>query len=286
LCQKIGLDYAFVTLDRDGIAVVHKDGRREHLPTRPREVCDITGAGDMVMAMIGVGTAAGINPEDLARLANIAGGLEVEQNGVVPIRRSEILADLLGHHTIGDTKLGTLPQIQRQVAARKKVGQKVVLTNGCFDLLHAGHVSYLKEAAQEGDCLVVAINSDASVRRLGKGEDRPIFEQSYRAEMLAALEAVDYVVVFDEDTPHAILEAIQPDVLVKGGTYQPHEIVGKEVVEAYGGRVKAMGAMPGLSTTEILRRLRDVSPPTIRLPDPRVPGVTYVDPAIPERKAG
>lgn len=256
LVDRFDLDLAFVTIDRDGIVLARQDGDSVHLPTRPREVCDITGAGDMVLAMIGVGMAAGVDPVDLCKLANVAGGLEVEQIGVVPISRKDILGDLLHGARRGENKVCTLDELARHISARRKAGQRVVLTNGCFDLLHVGHVSYLQEAAREGDCLIVAVNSDDSVRRLGKGTDRPIFDQQYRAQMLAGLEAVDYVVVFDEDTPHAILETIRPDVLVKGGTYRDEEIVGREVVLSYGGRVKPMGMTPGVSTTDIVRRLR------------------------------
>jgi len=256
LVERFQLDMAFVTLDRDGIVLVSADGTEAHLPTRIREVCDVTGAGDMVLATIGVGMAAGIIPVDLCRLANVAGGLEVEQVGVVPITRQQILGDLLhGLRSSGD-KVCTLEQLQVRLANRKRTGQTVVLTNGCFDLLHAGHVSYLQEAAREGDCLVVAVNSDDSVRRLEKGVDRPLFGEDYRAQMLAALEAVDYVLIFEEDTPLAVVEALQPDVLVKGGTYREEDIVGRDVVLSYGGRVKAMGAVPGMSTTEIVKRLR------------------------------
>lgn len=260
LVEQFQLDMAFVTLDRDGIALVTKDGIEAHLPTRVREVCDVTGAGDMVLATIGVGIAAGIVPVDLCRLANVAGGLEVEQVGVVPISRQQILTDLFHGQRSTAEKVCTLEQLQLRLADRKRTGQTVVLTNGCFDLLHAGHVSYLQEAAREGDCLIVAVNSDDSVRRLAKGPDRPLFSEDYRARMLAALEAVDFVVVFDEDTPHAVLRALKPDVLVKGGTYQEDQIVGREVVQEYGGRVKAMGALPGLSTTEIVQRLRRWEP--------------------------
>lgn len=268
LVEQFDLDMAFVTLDRDGIVLARRDAEPIHLPTRTREVYDITGAGDMVLAMIGVGMAAGVDPVSLSRLANIAGGLEVEQIGVVPISRREILTDLLNGARCSGGKVCTLLELQKQVSARKKIGQQIVLTNGCFDLLHAGHVSYLQEAAREGDCLIVAVNSDDSVRRLGKAPDRPIFDQGYRAQMLAALESVDYVVVFDEDTPHAILETLQPHVLVKGGTYRDDEIVGREVVQSYGGRVKALGITPGLSTTDIVRRLRDESAHTIPFPVP------------------
>jgi D-beta-D-heptose 7-phosphate kinase/D-beta-D-heptose 1-phosphate adenosyltransferase len=276
LVERFGLDMAFVTLDRDGIVLARKDVEAVHLPTRIREVYDVTGAGDMVLSMFGLGMAAGIEPTQLCRLANVAGGLEVEQVGVVRISRREILADLLHGSRRTTGKVCSLDELSRRVSARRKAGQKIVLTNGCFDLLHVGHISYLKDAAREGDCLIVAINSDDSVRRLNKAPDRPIFDQQYRGEMLAGLESVDYVVVFNEDTPHAILRTLQPDVLVKGGTYRDDEIVGREVVLQYGGKVKAMGVTPGVSTTEIVRRLRGTVNEAIAIPLPA---------AKPERRA-
>lgn len=260
LCQDLKLDYAFVTLDSDGIAIITADGAAELLPTRKRQVYDITGAGDMVLAMIGVGAAEDVAPADLARLANVAGGLEVEQIGVVNVSRQQILADLLSGGRATNEKIRTIDQLVQQVGIRRGVGQRIVLTNGCFDLLHPGHVTYLQQAACEGDCLIVAVNSDSSVRSLEKAPDRPIFDQGHRATMLAALEAVDYVTVFDELTPHALIEKLQPDLLVKGGTYAHDEIAGWELVESYGGQVKALGVVPGVSTTEILDQLRAKRP--------------------------
>jgi D-beta-D-heptose 7-phosphate kinase/D-beta-D-heptose 1-phosphate adenosyltransferase len=210
----------------------------------------------MVLAMIGVGAAAEIDPFDLGRLANIAGGLEVEQIGVVCISRAQILADLIAGGRSTAEKICTLDELARHVEARRSVGQRVVLTNGCFDVLHVGHVSYLEQAGNEGDCLIVALNSDRSVRALNTGHDRPIFDQNHRSKMMAALQVVDYVLVFDEATPHAILGRLKPDLLVKGGTYSHDEIVGWELVESYGGHVKALGAVPGISTTRILEQLR------------------------------
>jgi D-beta-D-heptose 7-phosphate kinase/D-beta-D-heptose 1-phosphate adenosyltransferase len=256
LCAQLNLSHAFITLDSDGIVLALSDGSTELLPTRKREVYDITGAGDMVLATIGVGTAAGIAPVDLARLANIAGGLEVEQIGVVTVTREEMLRDLIAGGRGNSDKISTLEGLVRHVEARRSIGQRIVFTNGCFDVLHLGHVSYLQQAAREGDCLIVAINSDESVRSLDKSPDRPIFGQDDRSAMLAALEAVDYVIVFDEATPHVVLERLKPDLLVKGGTYSHDEIVGWELVEGYGGQVKPMGAVPGVSTTELLKRLR------------------------------
>jgi len=259
LVSEHDLDHIFVTLDSDGIAVVKKDGSAIRLPTRKRQVYDITGAGDMVLAMIGVGTAAGIGPENLARLANLAGGLEVEKIGCVPISRDEILGELLAHHrgAEGDKVVTGVEELARHVEARQRLGQRIVFTNGCFDLLHAGHVASLRQAAQEGDCLVVAVNSDNSVRGLEKGPDRPIVPQEQRAAMLAALESVDYVIVFDEATPERLLERLRPNVLCKGGTYAKQEIVGWQIVEAYGGLVKPLGVVPGLSTTSLLQSIRD-----------------------------
>lgn len=270
LVEKFDLEMAFVTLDRDGIVLASRHHKPMHLPTRIREVCDVTGAGDMVLAMFGLGMAAGTDPARLCQLANVAGGLEVEQVGVVRISRKEILADLLRDGRRSEGKVCSLDELARHVSARKKAGQSVVLTNGCFDLLHIGHLTYLREAAQEGDCLIVAINSDSSVRKLNKGPDRPIFDEQYRAQMLAGLEAVDYVVVFSEETPHALLRALRPDVLVKGGTYRDDEIVGREVVLKYGGRVKALGITPGVSTTDIVRRLRHSESAAISIPLPSV----------------
>jgi len=256
LCLQLQLDCCFVTLDSDGIALVRADGTSEMLLTRKREVYDITGAGDMVLATIGVGAAAGIDPVDLAALANVAGGLEVEQVGVARVTRQQMLADLLSAGRTSSEKVCTLEEAARHVAARKGLNQRIVLTNGCFDVLHVGHITYLQQAAREGDCLVVAVNSDDSVRGLGKAPDRPIFTEADRCSMLASLEAVDYVVVFHEDTPHNVIRQLQPHLLVKGGTYTADEIVGKELVESYGGQVKALGRVSGISTTEVLARIR------------------------------
>ena len=268
LCSELQLDHAYITLDSDGLALVMADGTGRLLPTRKRQVYDITGAGDMVLAAIGMGLAAGVAPVEIGRLANVAGGLEVERVGVVPITREEILADILANSRTAPDKICTVEVLEKHVAARRTLGQSVVFTNGCFDILHAGHIACLQQAAEEGDCLIVAINSDDSVRELNKGPERPIFGEEHRAAMLAALEAVDYVVIFNEATPHALLGRLKPDLLVKGGTYREHEIVGRELVESYGGRAKALGEIPGISTTSIVKRLYDSGHET---PEPHFP---------------
>ncbi len=280
LCSDLKLDYVFVTLDSDGIALTQADGLTQILPTRKREVYDITGAGDMVLATIGVGSAARFDPVDLARLANVAGGLEVEQIGVVTISREEMIADLLMGSRVTSEKILPLEELKRHVVARQKLGQKVVLTNGCFDVMHVGHVTYLEQAAAEGDCLIVAVNSDDSVRTLDKGTDRPIFGQDHRASMLAALEGIDYVVIFEETTPSELIKVLKPDLLVKGGTYKKEEIIGWDIVESYGGEVRTLGVIPGISTTHILG--------TIRSKQEHGTGATLYKPPIepPKRKAG
>lgn len=282
LVDELQMDHIFVTLDRDGIAIVQNDGQTQAHPTRQRDVYDITGAGDMVLATIGLGAAAGFEVADLARLANISGGLEVEQVGVVCINKDQIVEDLLHEGRNELDKHCPAEVASRHIRARQKLGQKVVFTNGCFDVLHIGHVSYLKQARAEGDCLVVGLNSDSSVRSQGKAPDRPIFPEQQRAEMLSALEPVDYVVLFDEQTPEALLQQLRPDVLVKGGTYQLNEVVGADLVQSYGGSVKVLGEIPGVSSTTILNRLRgETSPSTIPLSSSETPSSDQS-----QRKAG
>ncbi|MBW3541645.1 MAG: bifunctional heptose 7-phosphate kinase/heptose 1-phosphate adenyltransferase [Planctomycetes bacterium] len=252
LCDRLDLEHAFITLDRDGIALVPAVGEPRLLATRRREVYDITGAGDMVLAMIGVGAAALVDPVDLARLANVAGGLEVEHIGVVRVSREEIIADMARAGASGHQKLCTLDDLEVQIEAARQSGRRVVFTNGCFDLLHPGHVQFLEQAAACGDVLVVAVNSDDSVRK-HKGPQRPIVPERDRAVMLAALQCVDYVLIFREDTPHGVLERLKPHVLVKGGT-TPH-VVARELVESYGGEVHTLEAFGGYSTTKLVEQI-------------------------------
>ncbi len=256
LCQQLDLEMAVVTLDADGMALAHRQGGGQLFPTKARSVYDITGAGDMVLAVLGLGLAEGIPPDHAVLLANTAAGLEVDRTGVTPLTRAEIRAELQFHTVHSRRKITELGQLGRLAEEYRRRGQRIVLTNGCFDLLHVGHATYLEEAASQGDILVVAINSDASVGRL-KGAGRPVIGQHERAAMLAALGCVDHVLVFDEDTPHEVLRGVRPDVLVKGGSYAPHEVVGREIVESYGGRIYLAGMVPGVSTTEIVDSLRN-----------------------------
>ncbi len=225
LREQLDLEAAIVTLDKEGMALAHADGRAEVFPTRPRQVYDITGAGDMVLAVLGMALAAGADYEAAIRLANIAGGLEVEKIGVATVTREEILRDLLhsgsGHSEYGPglEKVRSRASLLAELQSRRGLGQRIAFTNGCFDVLHAGHVQYLQEARAQADLLVVGLNSDASVRAL-KGPDRPVNSVESRALVLAALEAVDYLVIFDEATPLELIHVLRPDVLVKGADYR------------------------------------------------------------------
>jgi D-beta-D-heptose 7-phosphate kinase/D-beta-D-heptose 1-phosphate adenosyltransferase len=253
LVETLGMEAVLVTLDRDGMALVLDDGNAILVPTRPRQVYDITGAGDMVLAVVGLCLACGAGYEEAAALGNVAGGLEVEKFGVALLTREEILRDLIDHRCAEGSKILDHNHLVDEVRRRRLAGQKIVFTNGCFDILHPGHTRLLRQAADQGDYLIVGLNSDASVRRL-KGLSRPINPSDARAEVLSALEAVDAVTVFDEDTPLNLITTLRPDVLVKGGDYRPEEVVGRAEVEATGGRLLLIPLVEGHSTTGLVHR--------------------------------
>lgn len=257
LQEQLDLEAAIITLDKDGMFLHHEDGRRAQFPTRPRQVYDITGAGDMVMSVLGIALAAGADYDTAIQLANVAGGLEVEKIGVATVSRDEILRDLLHHGMTAstETKIVRVDLLLHELEARRRLGQRIVFTNGCFDVLHAGHVQYLQEARAQGDVLIVGLNSDASIRGL-KGPSRPVQPLSARSIVLAGLQAVDFVAVFEEATPIKLIQAIRPDVLVKGADYRAEEVVGGKFVESYGGRIHLAPLAPGFSTTTILEKLR------------------------------
>jgi D-beta-D-heptose 7-phosphate kinase/D-beta-D-heptose 1-phosphate adenosyltransferase len=282
LVEELDLESVLVTLDRDGMALVRGDGHAELVPTRPRQVYDITGAGDMVLAVVGLCLAAGGDYDEAAALGNVAGGLEVERIGVALLSRAEILADLIDHHHAEGGKRLDRDALVAAVRRVRQAGRTVVFTNGCFDLLHVGHLRLLRRAAELGDFLVVGLNSDESVRRL-KGPSRPINPEDARAELLAGLECVDAVTIFGEDTPLELIDAILPDVLVKGGDYRPEEVVGRDAVEASGGRLVLIPLVEGHSTTHLARRISErtmlIHPPEPAPPAPviRTSGVKSVE---------
>jgi D-beta-D-heptose 7-phosphate kinase/D-beta-D-heptose 1-phosphate adenosyltransferase len=250
--ERVSLGALLVTLGERGMMLIAPDGKVDAVPTLAREVYDVTGAGDTVVAAIAVAGAAGMRLPEAARFANAAAGVVVGKVGTATASASEI-ARVLGARAVD----GILDrdQLREQVAWWRLQGKRVVFTNGCYDLLHAGHIALLRQAALEGDVLVVALNSDASVARL-KGPGRPVIGERDRAELIRALSCVGAVTLFDEDTPLELIRLIEPDVLVKGGDYTPDQVVGREVVEGRGGVVRIIPLVPGRSTTELVRRIR------------------------------
>ena len=252
LLASAGLESMVVTLGSRGMLVVPASGPEVAVPAHRHEVYDVTGAGDTAIAVLTLALAARAPLAQAAQLANAAAGVSVCQVGAVAVSAASIRDALAARP---DGKLLSRHELEARAATWRTDGKRVVLTNGCFDLLHAGHLALLSHAAQLGDVLVLAINSDASVRRL-KGPERPLVPQSERAALLAALTFVDAVTIFDEDTPLAVLEAVKPHVLVKGGDYQASEVVGRELVEAAGGRVVIVPLTPDKSTSSLVARIR------------------------------
>lgn len=256
LVRALELTAVVATVDREGAVLVRRNVAWKHIPTVPRTVYDNTGAGDAVLAMLAAAVAAGADMESATRLANIAGGLEVEKFGCVPISVEEILAELRLGERRRSGVVRTVDELVAELSLRRDRGETIAFTNGCFDILHAGHVGFLQRAREEATLLVVGLNSDASVRAQGKGADRPVNPFADRAAVVGALQCVDYVVGFDEATPENLIRRIRPDVLVKGEDWAERGVVGREFVESTGGRVVLLPLLEGRSTTRILERIR------------------------------
>lgn len=255
MMDELQLDALLVTRSEKGMLLVETGAEPLFLSTQAREVYDVTGAGDTVIATLAAALGSGQNLASAAALANIAAGLVVRKIGVATVTPGEISAALhqRGQGGRGLVDLDTLLALVDESRGRN---ERVIMTNGCFDVLHAGHVAYLEEAKSLGDRLIVAVNDDDSVRRL-KGESRPINALEDRLLVLAGLAAVDWVVPFEEDTPSRLIEALLPDVLVKGGDYQPEEIVGAREVLQNGGEVRVLAFRGGHSSSRIIDRLND-----------------------------
>ncbi len=247
---------AMITLGPDGIACFSADGAYEKVAIRPVQAVDVTGAGDTVTAAATLALVAGANLTEAATLGNLAAGIAVVQQNVVTVSNEEV-CELLNEGEHADTaKLKTLEQLQAVTRRLKREGKRVVWTNGCFDILHVGHILYLQEARKQGDIMVVGLNSDASVRE-NKGPERPVVCESDRAQVLSALECVDYIIIFDEKTPMPLLEKLQPDVYAKGGDYTVETIVQveRQLVESYGGSIAIIPGRQGQSTTCIINKI-------------------------------
>jgi D-beta-D-heptose 7-phosphate kinase / D-beta-D-heptose 1-phosphate adenosyltransferase len=252
------LTWLLVTRGPLGMCLMNQDEEPIFISALAREVYDVSGAGDTVIATLSLGVASGLSFQDAANVANLAAGIVVGKLGTQPINFLELKASLgiSGTKISGKyiSKIISLSAAKIQVKAWQANGEKIVFTNGCFDLLHPGHIHLLNQAKELGDRLIVGINSDASVRRL-KGSNRPILNEHDRASILGALDCVDQVVVFDKDTPEDLLEALKPNILAKGADYRIEEVVGREIVESYEGQVQLIPILKGYSTTDITNNI-------------------------------
>jgi len=253
IVRDIGLDYMVLTRGADGATIITPDSTL-HSAAVAREVFDVSGAGDTFIATVAAGHVAGLAPSEMLHLANIASGIAVSKVGTVAVDKAAVLEALdAGTHAVQDSLFG-LDELQRQMGRWREQGEQVVFTNGCFDILHAGHVTYLQKAALLGDRLVVGLNTDRSVGEL-KGTGRPIVPEADRAKVVGALAAVDAVVLFDENTPLNLIRALRPDVLVKGGDYSKDRIVGAAEVDGWGGRVQIIPLVAGRSTSQLIEKI-------------------------------
>ncbi|GGK09386.1 bifunctional D-glycero-beta-D-manno-heptose-7-phosphate kinase/D-glycero-beta-D-manno-heptose 1-phosphate adenylyltransferase HldE [Pseudomonas matsuisoli] len=254
LMRELDLGALLVTRGEHGMTLLRPAHAPLHLPARAREVFDVTGAGDTVISTLAASLAAGVELPEAVALANLAAGIVVGKLGTAAISVPELRRAVQREEGSERGVLG-LEQLLAAVEDARAHGEKIVFTNGCFDILHAGHVTYLEQAAAQGDRLIVAVNDDASVSRL-KGPGRPINAVERRMAVLAGLSSVDWVVSFSEGTPERLLKQVQPDVLVKGGDYGVDQVVGADIVNAYGGEVRVLGLVENSSTTAIVEKIR------------------------------
>jgi D-beta-D-heptose 7-phosphate kinase/D-beta-D-heptose 1-phosphate adenosyltransferase len=248
-----GIQALVLTRGADGVSVYTADQPPLHIPAQALEVFDVTGAGDSFVATLAAALGAGLSMGQAAEIANIAGGLAVATPGTKALTRKE-LELALSEAGQGLPPILEGPALTAWVSGQRRLGRRIVMTNGCFDLLHWGHLECLRRARAEGDCLLLALNSDESVRRL-KGPDRPVNSLAERLRMLQGIRDVDALAVFAQDTPQALIEEVTPDVLVKGGDYQPEDVVGAEHVQRHGGRVCIVPLAEGYSTTRLIEKV-------------------------------
>jgi len=249
-----GFEFMTVTMSEKGISVLRPESRF-HSAAQAREVADVSGAGDTVIATLAAGLASGLDVETTVQLANMAAAIVVGKRGTIPIHAAELVAQLTqSTSTQAGEKILDIERLKRRVAEWRAMGETVVFTNGCFDILHVGHITLLEQCRRFGSKLIVGMNTDASVCTL-KGPSRPIVGERERARIMAALAATDAVVLFDEETPLELIRALRPDVLVKGGDYTVESVVGHEDVAGWGGRVEIVPTVKGYSTTNIVKKM-------------------------------
>lgn len=254
LLENLGIDVAVITLGPQGIFVATSD-QHIHIKADAKEVFDVTGAGDTVLSLLSLCTAVKCSWKRAISLANIAAGIVVGKVGASTVTPEDLYAKAIYSENTHLRKLKTLSDVIVELELFRNQGRTIVFTNGCFDILHPGHIRYLEYCRNRGDLLIVGLNSDASISRL-KGPERPVTKEKDRGEMLAALSSVDYVVIFEEDTPTKLIESLQPDVLVKGADWQGKEVAGAKFIESYGGSVEFYPYQEGYSTTNIISSIK------------------------------
>jgi len=248
------LEAILLTEGASGMTLVTADSAPQHLPAVAREVFDITGAGDTVIAVMAAALAASLSLEQAMRLSNLAASISVTKLGASTVTLQELRLLLRSAGMPGEDLI-SLTELQQQLGKCRQQQQRIVMTNGCFDILHAGHVDYLAKAKQYGDCLVVALNDDASVARL-KGAGRPVNSLAHRAKVLSALAVVDWVIAFSEDSPENLVQALSPDILVKGSDYANQPVAGAEWLQAHGGELKFIEVLAGMSTSQLIQQIK------------------------------
>ena len=251
LCKEIELDYLALTRSEKGISLINQDGEKKDFPALAKEVIDVSGAGDTVVAVMALLLALHYEMDEICKIANIAASIVVSKFGTATVTINELIC---GVSKSGEFKYQDLNTMKYVVNDLKEKGNKVVFTNGCFDMLHIGHLQSFKEAREYGDVLIVAVNSDRSVKE-NKGDLRPIINEAARIEMVCALECVDYVVLLDEKTPEHIIKELEPDVCVKGEDWKNKKVPERDVIEGYGGKIEFVKLYEGYSTTKIIEKI-------------------------------
>ncbi len=254
LGRELEVEAVVLTLDRHGALLEERGGKPQLVPTVARSVYDVTGAGDIVLAALAAGRANGLTWLESVQFANAAAGLEVEVFGVQPIAFAQVQREILARERGLDGKIRTLDELLVEVAVHREAGRTIVFTNGCFDVIHAGHVTYLREAKRQGDVLVVAVNDDAQVTTQ-KGPGRPIYPLADRLDILSELQCIDYLTCFAEPTVRELLHALRPEVFVKGGDYRPEQINEYATVQELGLDLRILAERPGLGSTGVIERM-------------------------------
>lgn len=254
LTKKLGLEAAVITLDKEGAYLKTAD-IDEIIPTKAKSVYDVTGAGDMVLATLAVTLGSGSDYKTAVQLSNFAGGIEVGKFGCATVSVSEIVYEIVEQNRDQSSKVINVDMLINELSWWRSQNKKIVFTNGCFDVVHRGHVEYLKQCKEQGDIVVVGLNSDSSVKAI-KGPDRPVNNQHDRAAVLAGLESVDYVVIFEELDPLELIKKVRPDVLVKGQDWENKGVIGTEFVTSYGGRVFLARLVEGKSSTATIEKIK------------------------------